>query len=219
MKTHPHFAILSAALLACAAGVWPATRAGAFAGDNVAELNPGFVPNTGQINRGFDEKNPTSSQPRPIPNSAQTRAALAMPDNDQPVPGGGANAAAGVASPTAPAPGPIGATGQTMPAIFSQRNDVIDRVPTMALPLPLSDESRARIYRAVMADKTPAADDAARLAPAGQLTSNQALNETHPLPASVNGIAGVGQLGYIKTRSKVFLVEPNTRIVVDELDS
>jgi hypothetical protein len=212
MKTHPYLAMLSVALLAGAAGIWPAARAGAFAGDDVAELNPGFVPDTGQINRGFDQKNPTSSQARPIPNSAQTRAALAMPDSDQPVPGGGA-------SPAGPAPGPIGATGQTMPAIFSQRNDVIDRVPTTALPLPLSNDNRARIYRAVMADKTPAADDAAQLKPSGQLTSNQALNEVHPLPASVNGIAGVHQLGYVKTRNKVFIVEPNTRIVVDELDS
>jgi hypothetical protein len=220
MKTHSYLAVLSVALLAGAAVAWPATRAGAFAGNNVAALDPGFVPDTGQINRGFDEKNPTSQQPRPIPTPAQVRAALAMPDNDQPVPGGSdAKATTGAASPAASVSGPIGATGQTMPAKFSQRNDVIDRVPIMALSLPLSNDNRARIYRAAMADKTPAAEDAARLAPASELTSNQALNEIHPLPASVSGIPGVGRLGYIKTKDKVFLVEPDTRIVVDEIES
>jgi hypothetical protein len=38
------------------------------------------------------------------------------------------------------ASGPIGATLQTMPAKFSQRNDVLDRLPTMAWPLPLTDQ-------------------------------------------------------------------------------
>ena len=70
-----------------------------------------------------------------------------------------------------------------------------------------------------MADKTPAAEDAAQLAPANELNVDQALNETHPLPASVRGIHGVRQLGYVKTKNKVFLVEPATRIVVDEIAS
>ena len=216
MKTYSCPAVLFAALLGAAAAIaWPAMRAGAFAGDNVGALDSGFVPDTGQINRGFDEKNPTSSQPRPIPTRAQLRAALAMPDSDQPVPGNGANATTGAASPT----GPIGATGQTMPAKFSQRNDILDRVPVMGLPLPLSDDDRARIYRAAMADQPLPAEDAARLAPASELTINQALNEIHPLPQSVRGIPGVARLGYIKTKDKVFLVEPDTRIVVDEIES
>ena len=106
-----------------------------------------------------------------------------------------------------------------MPAKFSARNDTLDRVPIMALPLGLSDQDRQRIYQAAMADKTPAATDAAQLAPAGELDTNQALNETHPLPASVRGIPGVQTLGYVKTKNKVFLVEPATRIVVDEIAS
>jgi len=220
MKTYSCPAVLFAALLGAAAAIaWPATRAGAFAGDNVGALDSGFVPDTGQINRGFDEKNPTSSQPRPIPTRAQLRAALAMPDSDQPVPGNGANATTGAAPPAASAAGPIGATGQTMPAKFSLRNDTLDRVPVMGLPLPLSDADRARIYRAAMADLPPPVEDAARLVPASELTINQALNEIHPLPESVRGIPGVGKLGYIKTKDKVFLVEPDTRIVVDEIES
>ena len=220
MKTYPYRAMMSAALLAGAAAAWPATRAGAFAGNNVAAVDPGFVPDTGQINRGFDEKRPSSSQAQRIPTPAQVRAALAMPHNDQPIAGGNAaQATTGAASPGMQAPGPIGATGQTMPAKFSQRNDILDRVPITALPLPLNNDDRARIYRAAMADRTPLAEDAGQLAPAGELTINQALHEVHPLPESVRGISGMARLGYIKTKNKVFLVEPDTRIVVDEIES
>ena len=216
---HPQqVALIAAALIAGAAFAMPATRAAAFAGNNVSDLDPGFVPDTGQINRGFDEKVPTSSQPRPIPTPAQVRAAIAMPDSDQPALGG-TNVTTGVGSLGAQSPGPIGATGQTMPAKFSQRNDTLDRVPVMALPIPLSDQDRQRIYQAAMADNTAVAEDAAALAPAGELTVNQALNETHPLPASVRGIRGVQQLGYVKTKNKIFLVEPATRIVVAEIAS
>ena len=221
MKHIQQFALLAATLAAALA--MPVTRAGAFAGDNVAATtDPGFVPNSGQINRGFDEKLPSSSQPRPIPTPAQARAAKMTPDSNLPALGpadANANATTGAASSAPAAAGPIGATGQTMPAKFSARNDTLDRVPIMALPLGLSDQDRQRIYQAAMADKTPAATDAAQLAPAGELDTNQALNETHPLPASVRGIPGVQTLGYVKTKNKVFLVEPATRIVVDEIAS
>ena len=70
-----------------------------------------------------------------------------------------------------------------------------------------------------MADQVPAARDADRLAPASALDANQALNETHPLPASVGAIAGVKSLAYVKTKNKVLLVDPATRIVVDEIGS
>ena len=68
-----------------------------------------------------------------------------------------------------------------------------------------------------MADKAPAASDADALAPSSGLYVNQALNETHPLPASVSGISGVQTLAYVKTKNKVFLVQPANRIVVDEI--
>jgi hypothetical protein len=45
------------------------------------------------------------------------------------------------------------------------------------------------------------------------------LNEMHPLPASVSGIAGAQTLAYVKTKSKVFLVNPAVRTVVDEIGS
>ena len=234
MKFNQHHALLAVAVAAGVALALPPTPAGAFAGDNVAATtDPGFVPNTGEINRGFDEKLPTSSKSRPIPTPAQARAAKMMPYPKQPSVGeqqAAETATMGAAPPDAAATpaaagqgaeshGPLGATGQTMPSTISERNDVLDRVPIMAMPNSLSDQDRQQIYQAAMADKTPAATDAAQLAPAGELTSQQALNETHPMPASVRGIAGLQGLGYVKTKDKVFLVEPATRIVIDEIGS
>ena len=218
MRHRQHLALLSATLLAGAALALPATRAGAFAGDNVAAADRGFVPDSGQINRGFDDKLPTHSQPRPIPTQAEVRAALAMPDSDQAALGSKVSATTGAAAGAQP-PGPIGATGQTMPATLSQRNDTLDRAPIMTLPIGLSDAERQRIYQAATADHTPLAADAAQLAPASELNADQALHEIHPLPASVRGIRGVARLNYLKTKDKVFLVEPDTRIVVDEIGS
>jgi hypothetical protein len=259
MKHIQQFALLAATLAAALA--MPPTRAAAFAGDDVAAgTDPSFTPGTGQINRGYDESVPSIAHARQIPTPAQARAALKMPDSDQPALGGtppqpmpnaestspkhdgarresenasgpetvdadqshntgSASSASGFASGAAAPSGPIGATGQTMPAKFSQRNDVLDRVPIMAWPRSLSDEERQHIYQAVMADKMPAANDAARLAPASQLDVNQALHEMHALPASLSGIGEVRNLSYVKSKTKVFLVKPATRIVVDEIGS
>jgi hypothetical protein len=219
-----HRVLRAAACAAAIAFVLPLTPAAAFNGNDVAKTtDAGFTPDTGQINRGFDEKLPSDSQERKIPTQAEARAALMMPDLDRPTAGqqgtdANANAATtGAGSPVTTSAGPIGATGQTMPAILSKRNDILDRLPIMALPQQLSDQDRKHIYQAVMADQAPVASDAGKLAPASYLNPIQALNETHPLPASVSGIGGVQSLGYVKTKNKVFLVEPATRIVVEEI--
>ena len=115
-------------------------------------------------------------------------------------------------------PGPIGATGQTMPSKFSQRNDILDRVPIMAMPIALTLPQRQRIYQSVMADtaQQPRAD-AQALAPATILSTEQALNETQALPESLNDIDLLKGLRYIKAKDKVLLVWPATRIVVDAI--
>ncbi len=116
-------------------------------------------------------------------------------------------------------PGPIGATGQTMPETLSNRNEVLDRVPVMAFPLKLSDQERQQIYQAVMADKTQPAADADALMPASELSTDQALNGMHELPTGTNGIAGAKKLKFVKGKNKVLLVEPSTRIVVEQITS
>ena len=116
-------------------------------------------------------------------------------------------------------PGPIGAVGQTMPSKFSERNDVLDRVPIMAWPNRLTEEERQRIYQAVMADKTQPVASADALTTASELSTDQALAGMHALPESLRGIALLNGLQYVKANNKVFLVTPATRTVVDEIAS
>ena len=79
----------------------------------------------------------------------------------------------------------------------------------------LTDQERQRIYQAVMADKSQTAADADALAPASELSTEQALNQTHALPDSLQDIAVLKTLTYLKTKNKVLLIEPSTRIVVE----
>ncbi len=115
-------------------------------------------------------------------------------------------------------PGPLGATGQTMPSLFSERNAILDRVPIMAMPLALTQQQRQQIYQAVMADKSrsPAAN-AESLAPSSGLSADQALNEMQSLPQSLQDIESLDGLRYVKAKDKVLLVTPRTRIVVDAI--
>lgn len=184
--------------------------------------NPNFVPDTGAINRGFDPPVPSMQQARPVPTPEETRAAMKMPDSDQPSLGASetnATATTGAGMPNPAATGPIGATGQTMPAKFSTRNDILDRTPIMALALNLGDQDRQRILKAVMDEKTPAASSADTLAPASQVGSDLALKDMHPLPQGLHDIEAVESLAYVKTKNKVFLVRPASRIVVDQINS
>jgi hypothetical protein len=222
-------AYLAAALLAL---TLPAVGGGAFATDKVStSTDPGFNPATGQINPGFDKKVPSASETAKIPTPAQAYAALMAPVSTQPALGAAAAPPANAPSTTGTAaitttttaavatPGPIGAIGATMPAKFSSRNDTLDRVPIMALPLPLTEQQRHDILQAALADKTPAATDADKLAPSSMLSYSQYLNDMHPLPASVRDIGPVKSLAYVKTKDKVLLVEPSTRVVFDEIGS
>jgi hypothetical protein len=197
--------------------------------------NPSLVPNTGQINTGMTAQ--PSSQSRDatnIPTPEEARAALMAPISRQPstgdasvaTTGTGRDANAGAqpspnssASAEPPPSGPIGSFGQTIPAKFSKRNDTLDHVPTMAIPLPLSDQQRKQIYDAVMAEKVQPVADADALKPTSELSSDQALTGMHPLPESVRSIDGVARLYFLKAKDKVLLVEPATRTVVGQITS
>jgi hypothetical protein len=199
--------------------------------DDSSKTNPGFVPDTGQINPGVPQQ-PTSqsSDVSNMPTSEEARAALMAPISKQPSTGDAPAATMGAgtqqvephpgmagATNEPPPSGPIGSFGQTIPAKFSKRNDVLDRVPTMAIPLPLTDDQRKQIYDAVMADKSQPAAGAEALKPASELSPDQALNGMHPLPTSVRNIDGVTRLYYVKAQGKVLLVEPDVRTVVGEI--
>jgi hypothetical protein len=192
--------VVEAGLLAAVAIFITAAQAGEKAGT----IDPGFVPDTGQINAGSAPKlwsdAPPQSQP---PSQEEARAALMMLDNGIP--------SAGEA-------GPIGATMQTMPEKFSNRNKVLDNVPTTAWPLSLNEQQREQIYKAVMAEKSQPADDAPSLKPGDFLTYEQTLDE-HPLPPAVATIDGLQGLEYVKAKDKVLLVRPPNGFVVDEISS
>src|SRR5215470_10736799 len=126
-----HILTAAAAVLALATAILVPTALvpRAWADDQPSTLNPGFVPNTGQINPGHAAQ-PWSAAP-PLPQSQQpaqedARAALMMPDNGAPSAGQGSqvdqgNQAGQSGQQTAAAQngeaqsGPIGSTVQTMP--------------------------------------------------------------------------------------------------------
>jgi hypothetical protein len=191
------------------------------------EADPGFVPDTGQINPGVPEQGASQSHEAVIRTRQQAaRAALMAPVSTQPSTGDApANngqpqatiGAGGNANAAPPPSGPIGSVGQTIPSKFSARNSAIDHVPTMAWPLWLTDQQQHQIFQAVMADNTKPTPGADALFPSSMLTIDQALEGTHPLPASVSSVAGLDGLTYMKTQTRVLLVEPQTRVVVDEV--
>jgi hypothetical protein len=221
--------IIPAGVLAAATAV---AIVAAQASDRLPTVDPGFVPNTGQINPGHAAEPWSDAPPQaPQPTQEQARAALMTPDNGAPSAGPGSTpspnggdqvtttgstSASTTAAGPASSPGPIGATTQTMPAKFSQRNEVLDRVPTTAWPLPLNEEQRQQIFNSVMADRSPPAAGAAALKPGSALSFEQTL-DLHPLPGAVADIDGLHGLQYVKGKDKVLLVRAPNGIVVDEI--
>jgi hypothetical protein len=198
----------------------------------VDDPNPSLGSETPQPSTGSNDKTVSPKGGAGDPTTAtQGQAAIggllspgASSGGNPSTPGGSPNAASETvgtrAAGTAPAakPGPIGATGHTMPSKFSERNDVLDRVPMMALPLRLTDEERQQIHKAAMADPAKPLADADALMPASGLSADQALNGMHPLPASVSGITRLTNFSYVKGKNKVLLINPSTRTVVDEIE-
>jgi hypothetical protein len=232
-SAHPYLAaVLGAGFVVALA---PAVRSvHAESADRLAgTLDRGFNPDTGQINPGVPIPVPSESREViKIATPQEAREALMMPVSTQPstgeLPAPAATAGAApsdegslalaLAAGAGPPPsGPIGSIGQTLPAKFSKRNEVLDRVPIMAWPLSLSDQQRRQIYDAVMADKSSPAAGADGLVPTSALTTEQALYGTHPLPANVQDIAQLKGLVFVKGTKKVLLVTPATRTVVDEI--
>ena len=103
------------------------------------------------------------------------------------------------------------ADSQTVPAKFSERNNALDELPTMAFPLPLTDEQRQRIRAAVgkaPVERTNA--QSADLLPSGIDVRELPTELTTEIPA-------VRNLGYVRTSDGILLVSPPNRIVVGEI--
>ena len=103
------------------------------------------------------------------------------------------------------------ADSQTDPAKYSERNNALDELPTMAFPLPLTDEQRQRIRAAVgKAPVESASAQSADLLPSGITVRDLPRELTAEIPATRN-------LGYVRTSDKILLVSPPNRIVVGEI--
>lgn len=103
------------------------------------------------------------------------------------------------------------ADSQTVPAKFSERNDRIDRLPIMAMPLGLTDQQRRAILDSVKQANQPVQSTAAK--PAEELPMGVVV---HDLGVSAN-IPQVARLKYVRTSDRVLLVQPSNRIVVGEI--
>jgi hypothetical protein len=103
------------------------------------------------------------------------------------------------------------ADSQTVPSKFSERNAALDALPTMAFPLPLTDEQRQRIRDAVaQAPVESATARSAELLPHGIDVRELPKQITEEIPATRN-------LGFVRTADKVLLVNPPNRTVVGEI--
>ncbi len=182
-------------------------------------FDAGGVQSDGKINLGYDPQVPAGAPPGVMTQSGpgDTVQNKASPVGDA---GAGAPAETPVPHPdqanAADAPasgGPIGATGQTMPAKFSERNDKLDHLPMMAEPLPFSDEQKQRIAQAVRNDAHPALTMDAT--PAMQVPAGV---ELYPLPQDIVAeIPEAGGYRVLKLKDKVVLVNPGDRAVVGEI--
>jgi hypothetical protein len=103
------------------------------------------------------------------------------------------------------------ADSQTVPAKFSKRNDAIDHVAIMAMPLGLSDAQKRTIVDAVRAGKAPVVTTAAK--PAQELPWDVVVQD---MPASANDPA-FARLKIVRAQDRVLLIEPSNRIVVGEI--
>lgn len=103
------------------------------------------------------------------------------------------------------------ADSQTVPSKFSERNAALDALPTMAFPLPLTDDQRQRIRDAVSKAPVTNADvRSADLLPGGIEVRALPDQLTAEIPAALN-------LGYVRASGRILLVSPASRIVVGEI--
>jgi hypothetical protein len=104
------------------------------------------------------------------------------------------------------------ADSQTVPAKFSKRNDAIDRVPIMAMPvLGLSDEQKKAIAASVKAANPPVQTTNAK--PAEELPWNVTV---HDLGISANDPA-LARIKIVRAQDRILLIDAPNRIVIGEI--
>jgi hypothetical protein len=236
--------LIAVAVLAIAS---PLLVAAAQAGDSSSDTQPGFVPDTGQINPGHAAQ-PWSAAP-PLPQSQQpaqedARAALMTPDNGAPSAGQGAPPApsggqpstdltnsgqansgqanpgqANGGNPAAAAGASAGPIGATIQTMPAKFSRRNDLLDHMPIAAwPLPLNEQQR----QQIYQAVMADKSPPAAAAAKLKPADSLpfeqrGDMHPLPESLAAIDGLKGLQYVKGKDKVLLVRPSPGIVVDEV--
>jgi len=110
---------------------------------------------------------------------------------------------------------PLGATGQTMPSTISKENAALDKLPTTALQLPLTNEQKQLIVKSVAS------------APKAQGANLSDLHTTSFLPIGIaiqtfsgdvtQQVPDAARYKYVKLDDRVLIVDPPLSIVVGEI--
>ncbi len=187
MKSHVRDALITAALFGGAA---------VFGGMGTA-LAQAPAPNS-------DQGSAAQPASKPDQNAAQEPSAKSAPATAQ---------EAGIfANGTLSVPG-ASADTSTTPAKFSQHNDTLDHIPIMARGPALSDAQRKLILDSVRAG----AAAPSRVA-AGPAMSLPAGDEMQAWPQElVSQIPDLRDTKYVSLADKVLVVQPNSRVVVEEI--
>lgn len=146
---------------------------------------------------------------------AMAPGASATPGADGGQMGQGGSPAMSAASIAAVKNGPIGATTQTAPSIVSERNRILDRVPTLAMPIRLDDAAKEKIRATAQGLGEPVHFDGA---PASAIPADIVFTAMHDLPAEIGQALPLLQgRKLIRTKDKILIVNPRTRVVVGEV--
>jgi Protein of unknown function (DUF1236) len=113
--------------------------------------------------------------------------------------------------------GPIGASGDTMPAKYSEKNAADDKLPLGGYRLKhLTDAERQAIYRSVSKGKAPSVPNRDVHAEVGNLVPNSV--SLQPLPGDITAqIPDTRDLKFVTAQDKVVLVDPVNMMVVGVL--
>jgi hypothetical protein len=112
-----------------------------------------------------------------------------------------------------------GASPQTQdtPAKYSAKNDADDKTPTMAWPIPLTDEQQRAIHDRIVSAAAPIAPIQAKPSDAlPDWVDMQGLMQDLP-PDLKQKVPFVSDYKYVNTPDKILLVNPRERIVVGEI--
>jgi hypothetical protein len=107
------------------------------------------------------------------------------------------------------------ADSQTVPSKVSERNARLDATPTMAMPLPLSDEQKHRIAQIIAKSNVPIREISAKPADMLPVTT-----EVSDFPAEVKQDAPMlSDIQFIRTKDKILLVRAPNMVVTGELSA